>query len=90
MLILHGAWDGRAERLGPLYQRMLGLLCLSLPPLRLATGGLDWAAALMAGQADIVTLDLLLLVAGVVLLAVERRQRLGGQAPRDMRLEPAE
>lgn len=90
LLILHGAWDGRADRLGPLYQRMLGLLCLSLPPLRLATGGLDWASALMAGQTDIVTLDLLLLLAGVVILAVERRQRLGGRAAGRVRLEPAE
>lgn len=91
LLILHGAWTGSADRLGPLYLRMLGLLCLSLPPLRLATGGLDWAAALMARQTDIITLDLLLLVAGVVILAVGRRQRLASRpGAGNLRLEPAE
>ena len=37
-------------RLGTLYQRLLGAACLLLPVLRLATGGMDWAEALLAGS----------------------------------------
>ena len=36
----------------------------ALPVLRLATGGMDWAEALLARQTDVLTVDLLLLVAG--------------------------
>jgi hypothetical protein len=54
-------------RLGTLYQRLLGAACLLLPVLRLATGGMDWAEALLGGQTDVLTVDLLLLVAGAAL-----------------------
>jgi len=53
--------------LGTLYQRLLGAACLLLPVLRLATGGMDWAEALLAGQTDVLTVDLLLFVAGAAL-----------------------
>ena len=56
------------DRLGTLYQRLLGAACLLLPVLRLATGGMDWAEALLARQTDVLTVDLLLLIAGAALL----------------------
>ena len=55
------------RRYGTLAQRLLATLCLLLPVLRLASGGMDWATALLHGQTDIVTVDLLLLVAGASL-----------------------
>lgn len=55
------------RRYGTVAQRLLATLCLLLPVLRLAGGGMDWATALLNGQTDIVTVDLLLLVAGVSL-----------------------
>ena len=44
-----------------LYQRLLGAACLALPVLRIATGGMDWAEAVLARQTDVLTVDLLLL-----------------------------
>lgn len=55
------------RRYGTLAQRLLATLCLALPVLRLASGGMDWATALLQGETDIVTVDLLLLVAGASL-----------------------
>lgn len=55
------------RRYGTLGQRVLGTLCLLLPVLRLAMGGMDWATALINAQTDIVTVDLLLLIAGASL-----------------------
>ena len=75
-------------RLGTLYQRLLGAACLLLPVLRLATGGMDWAEALLAGQTDVLTVDLLLLIAGAALLW-HARGRLPRRRPRPV-LGPAE
>ena len=51
-------------RLGPRYQRLLGAACLALPVLRLATGGMTWSDALLFEQFDVLTVDLLLFIAG--------------------------
>jgi uncharacterized iron-regulated membrane protein len=75
------------DRLGRTCQRIAGALCLGLPVLRLATGGMDWAEALLASQADILSVDVLLVVAGVSLW-----WHAGRRAPRRRRrpaLEPA-
>lgn len=73
-------------RYGTLCQRILGTACLALPVLRLATGGMDWAEALLHGQTDIVTVDLLLLVAGASLWWFARPTR----AQARYLIEPAE
>jgi hypothetical protein len=72
------------DRLGRLYQRLLAVGCLLLPVLRLATGGMTWAAAILERQFDVLTVDLLLLLAGAVLWAMT------AQAFGRRRLEPAE
>ena len=88
------SWSARwppsrsASRPGPRgararYRRLLGGACLWLPLLRLATGGMDWAEALLQRQTDVLTVDLLLLFAGLWLL----RRR---PAPRQVAVEPAE
>ena len=55
------------DHLGRVFQRLLGLACLLLPVLRLATGGMSWADALMYRQFDVPSVDLLLLIAGASL-----------------------
>lgn len=79
------------ERLALRYQQVLAVGCLLLPVLRLATGGMTWADAVMNGQVDVLTVDLLLLVAGAVLWLLARRRvaadrAMAGRAS----LEPAE
>lgn len=76
------------DRLGRAFQRLLGIACLLLPVLRLATGGMTWADALIGGQHDVLTVDLLLLLAGAWLLHFSRRPR-AVAVPRAV-LEPAE
>ena len=71
---------------GALAQRVLGTLCILLPILRLATGGMDWATALRNGQTDIVTVDLLLLIAGASLWWFARVARPAAR----LHIEPAE
>lgn len=75
-----------SARLGRLFRRLLGAGCLGLPILRLATGGMDWAAALLHGQTDVLSVDLSLLVAGACLWFWPISLRLG----RRRALEPAE
>jgi uncharacterized iron-regulated membrane protein len=53
------------DRLEARYCRLLGAACLGLPPLRLAVGGMSWADAVVHRQPDVLTIDLLLIVAGV-------------------------
>jgi uncharacterized iron-regulated membrane protein len=71
------AWLGlrimAPDRLGLVFQRLLALACALLPVLRLATGGMTWSDALMHGQVDVLSVDLLLVLAGVALWAVARR-----------------
>ena len=52
------------ERLGLAYRRLLGLGCLGLPVLRLALGGMDWAEAVLMRQHDVLTVDILFIIAG--------------------------
>lgn len=58
-------------------QSGIGVLLLALPPIRLATGGPGWAAALAAGQPAIVAMDLVMLLGGAWtvwrLMALRRR-----------------
>ena len=73
------------DTLGARYRRVLGLACVALPVLRMATGGMDWAEALIAGQTDVLAVDLFLLIAGGCLLrwralAAAARRRTGGGA----------
>lgn len=72
-------------RLGRLFRRILGAACLGLPALRLATGGMDWAEAILLRQLDVLTVDLSLLGAGACLWVWPIR--LGARRPA---LEPAE
>ena len=65
---------------------VLGAACLALPVLRMATGGMDWAEALLARQSDVLAVDLFLLIAGACLLrwrpaAVRRRRGEGSLVP---------
>ena len=73
--------------LGRVFQRLLGLACLLLPVLRLATGGMSWADALMYRQFDVPSVDLLLLIAGASLWAFGAKAR---SATHRAALEPAE
>ena len=81
-----GARTPDQARLGRLFRRLLGAACLGLPALRLATGGMDWAEALIHGQTDVLSMDLSLLVAGACLWLWPAR----GPARRRAGLEPAE
>ena len=52
----------------------------------MATGGMDWAEALLARQSDVLAVDLFLLIAGACLLrwrpaAVRRRRGEGSLVP---------
>ena len=55
------------ERLKRVFWTVLTWACLVLPALRLAAGGTSWAGALAEGHNDVVSLDILLLIAGVAL-----------------------
>ncbi|HMQ91587.1 MAG TPA: PepSY-associated TM helix domain-containing protein [Amaricoccus sp.] len=65
------------------YLRLLGITCVGLPVLRLAAGGMSWAEAILHRQPDVLTVDILLLLAGIWFL---RRRRLAGR----LALEAAE
>lgn len=80
------------DRLGRAFQRLLAGLCLLLPVARLASGGMTWAEALMRGQADVLSIDLALLISGGALWFFARRARRAAvPAPRTRaRMEPAE
>jgi hypothetical protein len=66
--IAFGCMDADPHRLGRTLRAVAGVGCLGLPVLRLACGGTSWAAALAAGDAAIVSLDLLFLLGGAALL----------------------
>ena len=73
---------------GAVYKWMLGVACLGLPLLRLAVGGMSWADALIYRQADVITVDLLLVAGGLWLWrsAREPARRQAGA----MSVEPGE
>lgn len=58
-----------------LYRNVLGAGVLMLPVMRMATGGLDWAAAVAQGQAIVLSIDLTLAMLGVGLLWWARQGR---------------
>ena len=72
--ILFGQAADDDDRLGRDYQRIAGFACLGLPVVRLATGGMDWAEALIARQFDVLSVDLVFLAAGASLLLHARRR----------------
>ncbi|MER2508784.1 PepSY domain-containing protein [Amaricoccus sp.] len=93
--ILLGIRMADAAALGRRFQRMLAVACLLLPVLRLGTGGMTWSDALISRQVDVLSVDLLLLIAGGVLWLVSRREMPSdrtdaGTDTRITRLEPAE
>jgi uncharacterized iron-regulated membrane protein len=75
-------------RLEARYRRLLGAACLGLPLLRLAVGGMSWADAILYRQPDVLTVDLLLVVAGLRLWRHARAEAPRRRAP--ALLEPAE
>jgi uncharacterized iron-regulated membrane protein len=83
----------RAERIAPLLFCGTGLVLLSLPVLRIATGGPSWSAALTAGQLAIPVLDILLSIGAVACLlparALLRRRDASDVQPRSF-AQPAE
>jgi len=80
--VLVGITVPEDERLVAIYQRILGVACLLLPVLRLATGGMDWAEAVLMRQSDVLTVDVLLLIAGTWLWFHAREWRpAAGQVP---------
>lgn len=68
LAIALGLADIDGEVLGARYRRLLGAACLALPILRIASGGMDWAEALLARQSDVLAVDLFLFIAGAGLL----------------------
>jgi uncharacterized iron-regulated membrane protein len=82
-----GLREADDARLGARYRRLLGAACLGLPVLRLATGGMSWADALIHGHSDVISVDLLLVIAGASLWWQARRPAWGRVRPAS---EPAE
>ncbi|MEO0993442.1 MAG: PepSY-associated TM helix domain-containing protein, partial [Pseudomonadota bacterium] len=73
------------------YRRLLAALCLGLPLLRHLTGGASWSEVLIAGQLEVLTVDLLLICCGALLwTAGLGRAGLSRDVPRTSALEPAE
>jgi len=77
------------DRLGRVFLRLMAGACGLLPVLRIGTGGMDWAEAVLHGQADVLTVDLLLLIAGASLWHFSRAGRVRRRRSRAT-LEPAE
>ena len=62
----------RAERIAPLLFCATGVVLLTLPVLRIATGGPSWSAAFAAGQLAIPVLDILVSIGAVACLLPAR------------------
>ncbi|MEM9044240.1 MAG: PepSY-associated TM helix domain-containing protein [Pseudomonadota bacterium] len=69
------------------FAKVLGILCLGLPLFRHMMGGMSWSEAFLVGQTVVLSIDVLLIVAGVILLRAFRRDILPG---RPRALEAAE
>lgn len=80
---------GDDGRLGQLLWRALGFGFLLLPLLRLAVGGTSWADAIAGGHGEVVSIDLLLLLAGSVMWWV-RNASGSYRTSRPAAAEPAE
>lgn len=65
--------SGDEDRLRRLYRALLGVGVVLLPIVRMASGGLDWAAAISQGQGTVLSVDLTLLALGAGLLWWARR-----------------
>ncbi|MEM9765469.1 MAG: PepSY-associated TM helix domain-containing protein [Pseudomonadota bacterium] len=76
------AWLGlRARDVVRTFRPIAGGLCLGLPVLRHITGGTSWSEALIAGQTGVLTIDLLLIAAGLVLLRALPSQHFAAPRP---------
>ncbi|MEM6578820.1 MAG: PepSY-associated TM helix domain-containing protein [Pseudomonadota bacterium] len=74
---------------GPEALRLIcAALCVSLPVLRHLTGGTSWSEALIGGGAEILVVDIILLILGLILLRKARQTR-NDRRP-EMVQEPAE
>ncbi|MEM9011160.1 MAG: PepSY-associated TM helix domain-containing protein [Pseudomonadota bacterium] len=81
-------WMGLGERdPTPRYRVAGAILCLGLPLLRHITGGTSWSEAILIGNAEVLTIDLLLLFAGAWLWLGDARPRVRNTV---RVLEPAE
>lgn len=63
------------DNLRRFYRLLLGIGLVLLPIVRMATGGLDWAAAVAQGQGSVLSVDLTLLFLGAGLVWWARRTR---------------
>ncbi|MEM9765590.1 MAG: hypothetical protein AAF968_24330, partial [Pseudomonadota bacterium] len=77
---LAAVWLGlRADDPRETYRPAAAVLCLGLPVLRHLVGGTSWSEAIMGGHAAVLTIDLLLICAGLVLLKLRTSAVLGGR-----------
>ncbi|MEM1275969.1 MAG: PepSY-associated TM helix domain-containing protein [Pseudomonadota bacterium] len=66
---LASIWMGVGKRdPSATYAKVLGMLCLGLPLFRHVMGGTSWSEALLTGNGIILSIDILLVIAGVLLL----------------------
>ncbi len=77
--ILPGLLISDDEPLRRLYRYLLGGGCVLLPLIRMATGGLDWRAALHAGQTTVVSVDITLILLGFTLIWWAQRPRIAAK-----------
>ncbi|MEM6680338.1 MAG: PepSY-associated TM helix domain-containing protein [Pseudomonadota bacterium] len=81
-------WIGlRTENVSGTFQPIIAALCIGLPVLRHLTGGTSWSEALLEGETTVLTIDILLVIAGLALLRYGTTPR--RVAPEPV-LEPAE
>lgn len=72
---------GHEDQLRRFYRVLLGGGVIGLPVLRMATGGLDWAAAASQGQGTVLSVDATLLILGAGLIWWARRRAVLEPAP---------
>ncbi len=83
----------RAARITPILFSATGVVLLTLPMLRIATGGPSWSAALAAGQLAMPVLDILVSIGAVACLLPARtllRRQETAEAPSRSFAQPAE
>lgn len=73
--VLPGLVARDEDALRRFYRTLLGVGVFLLPVVRMATGGLDWAAAIADGQGTVLSVDVTLLVLGAGLIRWARRPR---------------
>jgi hypothetical protein len=71
--VLPGFMARDEDALRQFYRGLLGAGMLLLPFTRMATGGLDWAAAIAQGQGTVLSVDLVMFLLGAGLVRWARR-----------------